>query len=294
MCSLNRYAFIILFSILSSCSMLEEKNRSLVEVDEIFNKITSGIEIQLIDVRTEDEYYHSHIPGARNIQRSDMVNKDAEIEGLRIEKEKLEALLSALGINSNDSIYIYDAKGNVDAARLWWLLKLYGHDKVALINGGFIQWRFKNFETTEGFENIEPSFFLFSGKEYVGLLTEKESIANGNFEQIIDARSVEEYSGEITKNGAIRGGHIPAAIRFDYMEMLDGGSFKFKPKEALLQLLEEKGLDPDVSTVTYCHSGVRSALALFALREIAGMKNVTNYDGSWIEWSRDEALPVEN
>lgn len=291
---MNKYILTLLIPFVFSCGMFEDKNRPLVEADEIYKKIKAGIKVQLIDVRTEDEYYHSHIPGARNIQRSEMENKYADIEGLRIEKEKLEDLLSALGINSNDSIYIYDAKGNVDAARLWWILKLYGYDKVALINGGFVQWRMKNFETAEEFENYEPALFVFSGNESPGLLTEKEDIVNGHFEQIIDARSLEEFSGEITKNGAVRGGHIPSAIRFDYLEMLDGGSFKFKSKEALLQLMEEKGLDADVSTVTYCHSGVRSALALFALSEIAGVETISNYDGSWIEWSSDETLPVEN
>ena len=202
--------------------------------------------------------------------------------------------MSALGINSNDSIYLYDAKGNVDASRLWWMLKLYGFDKVALIDGGFIQWRLKGFPVNEDLEFFEQASFILSDESTLNILASKDEVHFGRFEQIIDARSLEEYKGEIMKNGAVRGGHIPGAVRLDYTEVLDGGSFRFKSKEKMLRLLDSKGLSADKSTVVYCHSGVRSSLVAFVLTEIVGMQHVYNYDGSWIEWSQDESLPISN
>lgn len=270
--------------------MKEEKTDSLVSVNLIAHKIEKGEKIQLIDVRTQDEFHHSHIPGARNIWRDDMIDYQADVEGMSMKKKDLAELMSYLGINHVDTLYFYDSRGNVDAARLWWMFKLYGHEKVALIDGGFIQWRLKGYQTKKGPERFKAGKFIFTGEEHPELLATKKEVASGRFEQIIDARSMEEYTGEVTKNGAFRGGHIPNAVRFDYMDMMNGGSFKFKSKEQLRGLLRSKGLSEELPTVTYCHSGVRSAMALFVLTEIVEMDKVANFDGSWIEWSEDETL----
>lgn len=292
---LNKWTlWVSMMLILASCGLLpDDQISTLVSVDQIARKMERGEKVQLIDVRTQEEYLHSHIKGARNIWRDDMIDYQSEVEGMAMKKEDLAELLSYLGISHEDSIYLYDSRGNVDAARLWWMLRMYGFDEVALIDGGFIQWRMRGHETVEGPERFKPATFVFLQETRPDLVTSKAAVSGGQFEQIIDARSLEEYTGEVTKNGAFRGGHIPGAVRFDYIDMMDGGSFKFKSREQVRGMLRAKGLSEEKSTVTYCHSGVRSAMALFVLTQIVGMEQVSNFDGSWIEWSEDESLPVE-
>jgi thiosulfate/3-mercaptopyruvate sulfurtransferase len=282
-----------LSAILVGCGLLGSNDLAhLVTVEQIAAKMNENATVQLIDVRPEEEFFHGHIPGSKNLWRKDIQDMNNDVEGMRLPKKDLENLLQEIGISSYDSIYIYDAKGNVDAARLHWMLQLYGFEKVALIDGGYIQWRLKSLPIQEGMPSAYKASFKFEGEGEPALLAFKEDIAEGKFEQIIDARSLEEYNGTLTKNGAVRAGHIPGAIRFDYIDMLEGGAFTFKSKERLLEMMAQKGLSPDKNTVVYCHSGVRSAMALFVLKNIAGMEHVSNYDGSWIEWSQDETLPI--
>lgn len=291
---MNKVGIYGLFLLLNACTfMSSNEGASLISAEDISAKIKHKTSAQLIDIRPEDEFLHGHIPGAKNVWRNDIQDMTGDIEGMRLPKKDLESLMQGIGISSFDSVYLYDAKGNVDAARLYWMFRLYGFNKVALIDGGYIQWRLKGLAVQEGKYTAQEAPFKFEDLEDANLLASKEDITAGKFEQIVDARSLEEYNGIVTKNGAVRAGHIPGAIRFDYVEMLDGGAFTFKTREAMLELMAQKGLSPDKKTVVYCHSGVRSAMALFVFKEIVGMKDVSNYDGSWIEWSRDETLPAE-
>ena len=266
---------------------------ALVSVASVNNSLQEGRHLQIIDVRIADEYLQGHIPSALNVWRNKLEDKEAEIPGMRLPKKQLAELLGRLGINDSDSIYLYDAKGGVDAARLWWMLRLYGYEKTALINGGYIQWRKADYPVADGPGIEVPGNFSFGLEERPEFLTEKADISAGKFKQIIDVRTEGEFSGEVMKNGAIRGGHIPGSVRIDYVEFLDGGEMVFKSKEEILQLLQDRGLDPGASTALYCHRGVRSSLAFFALTQIAGLEEVANYDGSWSEWSADENMPVK-
>ena len=124
-------------------------------------------------------------------------------------------------------------------------------------------------------------------------MADKEQIVANDYQQLIDARSEAEYNGDVMKNGAIRSGHIPGAVLCDYYEIFSSAELTMKSKEELKKLMKRKKLSARDKTIVYCHSGVRSAFVTFALTEIAGMDMVSNYDGSWIEWSSDESLPVE-
>ena len=248
--------------------------------------------MQIIDMRSEDEFLHGHIPGSRNIWRSDIQDSRAGVMGMRIGKEELKQLMRRFGIDHNDSLYIYDAKGNVEAARLWWLLNLYGYHKTALIDGGYTQWLVNGYKISSGPEFFDRSKFIFEGPEQPEMLAFKKDVMARKSDYLLDNRSEGEYTGKIMKNGAIRGGHIPGAIRLDYFDFMNGGQHTIKSKEEILGLLAQHRVSTEKSIINYCHSGVRSAYVTFVLREIVGMKNVSNYDGSWIEWSDDERLEI--
>ena len=112
--------------------------------------------------------------------------------------------------------------------------------------------------------------------------------------KLLDVRTKEGFNGEIMKNGASRKGRIPGAIWLDWHSLIDyEGDQKFHSKKEIEKRLKKIGIKKDDEIIVYCHSGVRSSHTFFVLTEILGYKNVKNYDGSWVEWSHNNALPIE-
>ncbi|MEQ9065030.1 MAG: sulfurtransferase [Vicingaceae bacterium] len=290
---MNRMLLVLATVFLAACGSPKVERRALIDVGEMAGMIESGSLPQIIDVRLEEAFVQGHIPGAVHLWRSDMENRLHELPGMRIEKDHLEQLLSRLGLFDHDSLFLYDAKGNVDAARLWWILRYYGFEKVALIDGGLTKWRMEGLPEEVGEMREKAGKFSFKNKLQDALLATKNDIHSGKYDQIIDARSEEEYNGRVMKNGAIRSGHIPGAVLCDYYQYFSSSDMTIKNKDEVLEMLTQKGLSADKNTAVYCHSGVRSAFTSFVLTEIAGWQDVANYDGSWIEWSSDEDLPIE-
>lgn len=253
--------------------------------------------VLLLDVRQRVKYLLGHIPGAHNIWRpAFQANEDDyPFSGMRADKAKMEKLLSRLGADSNTTILLYDDQTGADAARFWWILKLYGHDKVSLIDNGLKGWTQQNFPT-----QLKPpktpagNQFTFASKPHPQYLAELEQVkeaTKGKSRLILDVRSQDEYSGKTRKSGAHRKGRIPGSIWLEYNQTLNDTGF-LHTKE-LEELFNSAGVTKDKEIIIYCQSGVRSAHTLFVLTQLLGYRNVKNYDGSWIEWSWHKNLPLE-
>jgi len=112
---------------------------------------------------------------------------------------------------------------------------------------------------------------------------------------LVDARSAEEYEGQLQKAGAKKAGRIPKSIHIDWSEAVDyGNTYTFKPISELEKIYGSIGASKEDTIIVYCHSGVRSSHTSFVLTQLLDYKNVLNYDGSWIEWSYYDHLPFEN
>lgn len=260
---------------------------SIIEVDDLKNNLESYV---LVDLRKSEEYTAGHLPNARQVWRSDITDTAYTYGGMMPSKEHLEKLLGSLGITPKDTVVIYDDKAECDAARLWWILKIYGHDHVKLLNGGLIAWKEAGEITTTGSAEIEQTVYHFSGTADSSIHTDMNVVAmlieDAEKTVLLDTRSHGEFSGETHKNGAARGGNIPSSINLDWAVAVDfNGNHKFRSAKELKSTYEGIGIDSQTSIVTYCHSGVRSAHTLFVLTQLLGYENVRNYDGSWIEWS---------
>jgi thiosulfate/3-mercaptopyruvate sulfurtransferase len=182
---------------------------------------------------------------------------------------------------------VYDNKGSVDAARLWWIIKLYGHEKVNLLNGGLNAWH-QSLDTNT--TQATPAVFKFGGpdQQHMNLDFDAfEAMRKIPGVILIDSRSKEEFQGETTKDGAFLAGHIPGALNKCYSASIDfseEGETKLKPDTTLRGIYAALAM-PDDTVIVYCHSGVRSAHTYMILTEILGYQHVYNYDGSWVEWS---------
>ena len=203
----------------------------------------------------------------------------------------LEAKLSAWGIDRAVQVVVYDDRGGAMAARLWWLLRWLGHERVAVLDGGWPAWVAAGLPVRGGWETRKARRFLPALRPE--LLVDAETIARVRQDpgwRVLDARAAERYRGENETIDPVAG-RIPGAISAPYAENLrpDG---RFKPAAALRE--RYTGLLGDVDaahTACYCGSGVTAAHDLLALAH-AGLGDGRLYAGSWSEWITDPRRPV--
>lgn len=270
----------------------------LIESHELMAQLgKSGLKI--IDVRNAEAYSNGHISGAVQISRKEMESESDSLPGMRAGDGQMKELLSKKGILPTDWLVLYDDRGNPEAARLWCILNGYGQDRIKLLNGGLKAWVEDGYElVTETVEPL-PTVFSWQNTAPAPLWIDAETIARriadpASHMVLIDTRTTEEYYGIRQKKNAERAGHIPGALHLDWADLIEyHGDHRLKQKEKIRSKLTKFGLSKKDSIVLYCHSGVRSSLSTFVLREVLGFPNVWNYDGSWTEWSRLPHYPIE-
>ncbi len=275
---------------LGACSGRIESLPSLLSVED-FNQLDSS-QITLIDFRPSKRFLQGHIPGAQNIYRRDVSDTNHTVQGMRCSKFVLQNLLRSKGLTMDRWLVIYDDNGSVGAARLWWICQLYGLKRVSILDGGLMMWKEAGGQTTKEVNSLAMGDFSWNGPEEMTLLATYDDVLKyqRSNHSIVDARSADEYNGAI-KGDAAWGGHVKGAQNVDYYQQIDKETNKLRSVEELKQLYQSAGVDLTKPVVVYCHSGVRSAMSTFVLREVMGVEDVRNYDGSWMEWTRKESKP---
>ena len=238
------------------------------------------------------EYESGHIPGVvAGWGLSDVQQLD--------DQSRVEAMLSDAGIANADTVVVYGGLQNLVAAMAFWMLKIYGHADVRLLDGGRQKWLAEGRPlSTEKptiqrsqYRTQEPDWTLRADKDYV------LDVIGKTGHTIVDARSTKMY---------IENGHIPSAVNIPASPILDAkgdttgwqtpttrSDGTFKSVEELQALFSEKGLTPDKDIVTYCVRGGLSSHIWFALTQLLGYPNVREYDHSWAEWGNLADAPVE-
>ncbi len=254
--------------------------------------------IRIVEVDVDTTAYETgHIPGALafnwQTQLQDPIRRDI------VSREDLERLLSELGIGNDHLVVLYGDNNNWFAAYAFWLLRIYGHERLALMDGGRKKWlaegcpvttevpRYPHTEYHAKEPDLTLRAFYSEVRDRLGL----PSVA------MVDVRSPQEYTGEILAppglmETAQRGGHIPGARNIPWaLTVRENGTFK-SPEE-LRQLYEPQGITPDKEVIAYCRIGERSSHTWFVLKYLLGYPRVRNYDGSWTEWGNIVGAPIE-
>ena len=267
----------------------------LLSVTELKALLGSSEPVLVLDVRPVMYFLMGHLPNARQVWRPEYEAEDGDYPfgGMRASRNRMERLLSRQGATRRTHIVVYDEREGLDAARFWWLLKLYGHDKVSLLNGGISAWKKQGQAVRMGARSLpKPSQYRFQGKAHPEYLAGLEQVQHRSGNTVVlDVRSYDEFSGKTRKSGAYRKGRIPGSIWLEYNASL--GKDGFLPIEKLKQLFAEHNVTPDKTVIVYCQSGVRSAHTHFVLTQLLGFSHVENYDGSWIEWSWNRQLSID-
>jgi thiosulfate/3-mercaptopyruvate sulfurtransferase len=204
--------------------------------------------------------------------------------------EVLAKTFSSWGIDDEVQVVAYDDRGGGIAARLWWSLRYLGHDRVALLDGGFPAWIDAGLPTREGEEERIPRDF--KARVQNSMLVDAQDVLrslDNDASLLIDSRSPERYQGLEEPIDRLAG-HIPGAVNRFWQDNLDE-SETFLPKEILRKEWEQvlKGIPPG-ETIVHCGSGVTGCLNIFAMT-LAGLKGARLYAGSWSQWLEDPDLP---
>jgi thiosulfate/3-mercaptopyruvate sulfurtransferase len=246
-----------------------------------------------MDLNSE-AYDNGHIPGAIFWNANALLQTNMAIN---FEPTAIETLLSNSGISNDTTVIAVHGSFAATSGLIFWLLKVFGHSDVRILNGGRQKWIQDGYSLTTDNTIVQPANYhaqTANNNLRIALDEVKQSI-DKNDSVILDVRTPQEYSGEIfminppTANE--RGGHIPGAVNI-YYELFHNADGTFKSATELQEIYRQKGITPDKFIIPYCAVGGRSGHTWFILKYLLGYPNVKNYDGSWNEWSRIANLPV--
>lgn len=239
------------------------------------------------------EYLRSHIPGAAFLDFERVADPDNALARKCPEAGKFAAEMGALGLGNGAHIVAYDTPGLYSAARVWWLARHYGYDRVSILDGGFKAWCAAGLPVESGEVTPVPSAFV-PGKER-GLLARWRDVlaaAQAGLPQILDARTAGRFAGtEQDRYPGTRAGHIPLSRNLYWADLLDPQTRRLLPASDLRQRLESL-VDYGHPVILTCGSGLTACILALAMH-LTGKDDWQVYDGSWDEWGRRADLPIE-
>jgi thiosulfate/3-mercaptopyruvate sulfurtransferase len=245
--------------------------------------------------RGAEEYARGHLPGAVYV---DLDRELAAPPGAGPGRHPLPsmdvvaALLSRLGANAETRIVAYDDAGGSIAARLWWLLRYFGHGGGRVLDGGIGAWTASGRALATEVPAIAPAPRLAlatGGAAVVDRRAVRELLAT-NGAVVLDARASERYEGRSEPVDA-RPGHVPGARSAPFQENLSAPGGRFLPRAALAERYRALGALEAKTVVCYCGSGVTACHDLLALA-LVGREDARLYEGSWSDWAADPSLPA--
>jgi thiosulfate/3-mercaptopyruvate sulfurtransferase len=242
-----------------------------------------------------------HIPNAR-LWDFDRVRETRVVDGVKLDKmaptpEKFTALMRELGVRNGDAVVVVsnanDTPSLTQATRAYWTLKYFGHDNIAILDGGTSKW------AHEG-KPLSHAAATYSGSGYAVRAVRNEILAStsdvieaskGGL-QIVDGRTADYYVGQRMTSDVTAKGHIPGARMLAHTELVNDKTNLFKSGDELRRLVQEMGIDPSRPAITYCNTGHLASGPWFVMYELLGNKNAKLYDGSMHEWTKDAARPT--
>jgi thiosulfate/3-mercaptopyruvate sulfurtransferase len=203
------------------------------------------------------------------------------------DKASFEGMMNRLGINNDDHVVLYGARGeSVFTLGAFWLMEYFGHEKVSFLNGGLAKWNKENHPAEGGMKMADPGDYKAASPNEsirVDAPYVLKSMNNKNA-VLVDARGTDEYTGENNSEKNKRVGHIPGALDLGYRATNFNEDGTIKSAEELKTVYEAKGVTSDKEVITYCQGGIKAANAYFTLKHVLAYPNVKVYVGSWGEW----------
>ncbi|MDB2324869.1 3-mercaptopyruvate sulfurtransferase [Alphaproteobacteria bacterium] len=248
-----------------------------------------------VDRDPEADFAASRIPGANRFDINKVADTNNPLPHMLPDAETFATAVAAMGISDHDHVIVYDDSAIMPATRAWWMFRLFGHERISVLDGGLAAWRRINGPLdTDAHKTPIPGNFTVRpsiGAQVIDMAAIEAMMAADSLGQLADARSASRFSGEAPEPRAgLRSGHIPGASNVPLSTLVSEDG-TFRSPEEISAAFRDGGIDPEQPIITSCGSGV-TACGLALGLALIGNEKIFVYDGSWTEWGGSEA-PIE-
>jgi thiosulfate/3-mercaptopyruvate sulfurtransferase len=263
-------------------------------VDPHVRVVDASFKLPGITPTARQDYDQRHIPGAVFFDIDDICEPGTSLPHMIPSPDLFARKLGALGIGDDDRVVVYDSAGLSSAGRAWWMLRLFGHQDVAVLDGGLPRWRAEGRALDTAVPS--PPQRRFTARFDPSLVRDKRALIENlatRREQVVDARAAGRFDGTTPEvRPGLRSGHIPGSRNVPYEFVTDPQTRQLKSADELTHLFHDAGVTLDRPIITSCGSGVTACALAFALHLI-GHPGAAVYDGSWSEWGLPSDTPIE-